>query len=272
MQRSRVQAAAPLFAKHRDPFSFPAKFWRDVVRSAVPMIVILLASCATGFAGRAHAQSAIVAQSQSASTADPFARFVIEAAHRFSVPASWIGAVMAMESGGDVLALSPQGAMGLMQIMPDTWAGLRVRHGFGADPYEPRDNILAGAAYLREMHDRYGSPGFLAAYNAGPARYDEYLATGRELPAETQLYVAMLAPLIGEGQANGMVTVSRRVMSWHDAPLFAARDQNSPATLPSSFRSSSDRTLAGRSVAGVSALAPQADGLFVRRGTAKQLP
>lgn len=272
MQRSFVQAAAPLFAGRRGPFSFPAKFRRDVVRSAVPMIVILLASCATGFAGRAHAQSAVVVQSQSASTADPFGRFVMEAAHRFGVPASWISAVMAMESGGDVLALSPQGAMGLMQIMPDTWAGLSVRHGLGADPYEPRDNILGGAAYLREMHDRYGSPGFLAAYNAGPGRYDEYLATGRELPAETKRYVAMLAPLTGEGQANGMVTVNRRVMSWKASPLFAARDQGSPAATSSSFRTSSDPTLASRSVAGVSELVPQADGLFVRRGNAKQLP
>ncbi len=272
MQRSLVQAAASLFAWRRGPFSFPAKFRRDVVRSAVPMIVILLASCATGFAGRAHAQSAVVAQSQSASTADPFARFVIEAARRFGVPASWISAVMAMESGGDVMALSPQGAMGLMQIMPDTWAGLRARHGLSADPYEPRDNILAGAAYLREMHDRYGSPGFLAAYNAGPARYDEYLATGRELPAETQLYVAMLAPLIGDGQANGMVTVNRRVMSWKDSPLFAARDQGSPAATSSSIRTSSDRTLDSRSVAGGSALAPQADGLFVHCGNAMRQP
>lgn len=272
MQRSLTKAAAPLFARRRGPFSFPAKFRRDVVRSAAPMIVILLASCATGFAERAHAQSAVIAQSQSASTADPFARFVIEAADRFGVPASWIGAVMAMESGGDVLALSPQGAMGLMQIMPDTWAGLRARHGLGADPYEPRDNILAGAAYLREMHDRYGSPGFLAAYNAGPARYDEYLATGRGLPAETQLYVAMLTPLIGEGQANGVVTVSRRVMSWKASPLFAARDQGSPAATSSSFRTSSDRMLDSRSVAGGFALAPQADGLFVRRGNAMRLP
>ncbi|MDP1753311.1 MAG: transglycosylase SLT domain-containing protein, partial [Reyranella sp.] len=136
MQRSLVQATAPLFAQRRVPFSFPARFRRDVVRLTVPIIVILLASCATGFAGQAYAQSAVVAQSQSASTADPFARFVIEAAHRFGVPASWISAVMAMESGGDVLALSPQGAMGLMQIMPDTWAGLRGRHGLGADPYE----------------------------------------------------------------------------------------------------------------------------------------
>ncbi len=179
---------------------------------------------------------------------------------------------MAMESGGEVLALSPQGAMGLMQIMPDTWAGLRVRHGLGADPYEPRDNILAGAAYLREMHDRYGSPGFLAAYNAGPARYDEYLATDRELPTETQLYVAMLAPLIEEGQAMGMVTVSRRVMSWQDSPLFAARHQGSPAVLPPSPRMPSARSSAGGPVAGGHALVPQADGLFVRRRNAKRLP
>jgi len=272
MQRSRVQAAAPLFARRRGPFSFPAKLRRAVARSAVPMIVILLASCATGSAGRAYAQSAIVAQSQSASTADPFARFVIEAAHRFGVPASWISAVMAMESGGDVLALSPQGAMGLMQIMPDTWAGLRGRHGLGADPYEPRDNILAGAAYLREMHDLYGSPGFLAAYNAGPARYDEHLATGRELPPETQHYVAMLTPLIVEGQANGMVTVSRRIMSWQDSPLFAARDQGSPPVMPPSPRMPSARSSASGPVAGVPALAPQADGLFVRRRNAKPLP
>lgn len=46
------------------------------------------------------------------------------------------------------------------------------------------------------MHDRYGSPGFLAAYNAGPARYDEHLATGRPLPVETQDYVQMLTPMI----------------------------------------------------------------------------
>src|SRR3546814_3022380 len=87
---------------------------------------------------------------------------------------------MRVESRGDVRAVSPKGAMGLMQLMPDTWASLRVRLGLGANPYDPRDNILAGAAYLREMHDRYGSPGFLAAYNAGPGRYEEYLA-GRPL-------------------------------------------------------------------------------------------
>ena len=66
--------------------------------------------------------------------------------------------------------------MGLMQIMPDTWATCVPAMAW-CDPFDPRDNILAGAAYLREMHDRYGSPGFLAAYNAGPKRYEQYLAT-----------------------------------------------------------------------------------------------
>ncbi len=272
MQRSLTQAAAFLFAGCRDPSSFPAKLRRAVARSAVPMVVILLVSGTAGSAGRAHAELAVAAQPQNASAADPYASFVHEAAQRFGVPAFWISAVLAMESGGDVLALSSQGAMGLMQIMPNTWAGLRARHGLGTNPYEPRDNILAGAAYLREMHDRYGSPGFLAAYNAGPARYDEYLAKGRELPSETQLYVAMLVPLIEEGQANGMVTVSRRVMSWKDSPLFAARDQGSSAVMPSSPRIPSARSSASGPVAGVHALAPQADGLFVRHGNAKRLP
>ena len=272
MQRFHAQAAVLLFAPRRDPFSFPARLRRAIARSAVLMVVILLVLGAAGVAGRLHAEPAVAAQPQNAPVADPYASFVHEAAQLFGVPASWISAVMAMESGGEVLALSPQGAMGLMQIMPDTWAGLRVRHGLGPDPYEPRDNILAGAAYMREMHDRYGSPGFLAAYNAGPARYDQYLATGRELPAETQLYVAALARLIEEGQAKGMVTVSRRVMSWQDSPLFAALDQDSPAVMPPSPRMPSARSSVSGPVASVPALAPQADGLFVRRVNVKRLP
>ncbi|MGQ0581902.1 MAG: lytic transglycosylase domain-containing protein [Reyranella sp.] len=272
MQRSITQAAALLFVQRRNPSSFPAKVRRAVAQAAVPIVVILLVLGVVGVAGRLHAEPAVDAQSQRKSAADPYVSFVHEAAQRFGVPASWISAVMAMESGGDVLALSPQGAMGLMQIMPDTWAGLRARHGLGADPYEPRDNILAGAAYLREMHDRYGSPGFLAAYNAGPARYDQYLATGRELPAETELYVAKLAPLIGAGQANDEVTVRRRVVPWLDSPLFAARDQSNPAATSSAFQTTLGRTSVSRSAAGVSPLAPPADGLFVRRGNANWLP
>ena len=127
---------------------------------------------------------------------------IAAAAHRFDIPEAWIAAVMRAESDGQATVdgrpiRSPAGAMGLMQVMPQTYAALRARYGLGADPYAPRDNILAGAAYLREMLDRYGVPWFLAAYNAGPARLDAFLHTGRALPAETERYLAALAPQIG---------------------------------------------------------------------------
>lgn len=122
--------------------------------------------------------------------------FVSEAAARFRIPASWIFAVMAVESGHDPRAVSEAGAMGLMQVMPRTYAELRARYGLGKDPFHPRDNVLAGSAYLRELYDRFGAPGFLAAYNAGPERYAQHLATGRPLPLETRRYLALLTPRI----------------------------------------------------------------------------
>lgn len=118
-----------------------------------------------------------------------------EASVRFGIPEDWIRRVMRAESGGRTTLdgrpiTSRAGAMGLMQLMPGTWAEMRRKHGLGVDPYDPRDNILAGTAYLRAMHDRFGYPGLFAAYNAGPARYAEHLAIGRRLPAETIAYVA----------------------------------------------------------------------------------
>ena len=119
---------------------------------------------------------------------------IAAAGHRFAIPPQWIRAVMRMESAGVPSATSPAGAMGLLQIMPATWAGLRRRYDLGADPYEPRDNILAGVAYMRELLNRYGSTSFLAAYNAGPERLDDHLLTGRPLPDETRRYLAMVGP------------------------------------------------------------------------------
>jgi hypothetical protein len=122
---------------------------------------------------------------------------IAAASQRFGIPEAWIRAVMRAESAGDRHAVSHRGAMGLMQVMPATWAGLRTQHGLGADPFAPQDNILAGTAYLREMLDRFGSvPLMLAAYNAGPRRVEAHLSTGQPLPAETRAYVATLAPLL----------------------------------------------------------------------------
>jgi len=128
---------------------------------------------------------------------DPWGPYVREAAARFQVPGHWVRAVMHQESGGEQQATSPVGAMGLMQVMPATYEGLRVRYQLGDDPYDPHNNILAGTAYIREMYDRFGSPGFLAAYNAGPDRVDNYLAGRTALPEETVNYVAAIAPNLG---------------------------------------------------------------------------
>jgi D-alanyl-D-alanine carboxypeptidase len=134
---------------------------------------------------------------------DPWGPYVRDAAARYQVPEQWVRAVMQQESGGQLyvgggaLVTSPVGAMGLMQIMPQTWEMLRARYGVGSDPYEPHDNILAGTAYIREMYDRYGAPGFLAAYNAGPDRLDAYLQGGTPLPDETVNYLASITPNLG---------------------------------------------------------------------------
>lgn len=128
---------------------------------------------------------------------DPWGPYIREAATRYGVPEQWVRAVMQQESGGEEQAVSPVGAMGLMQVMPETYADLRARYGLGADPFDPHDNILAGTAYIREMYDLFGSPGFLAAYNAGPDRVDDYLAGAARLPNETMNYLAMVSPNLG---------------------------------------------------------------------------
>jgi D-alanyl-D-alanine carboxypeptidase len=130
-------------------------------------------------------------------TSDPWGPYIREASRRFGVPENWVRRVMRQESGGQEDVISWAGAIGLMQVMPDTYDGLRARYRLGDDPFDPHNNILAGTAYLREMYDRFGSPGFLAAYNAGPNRLDRYLNDGQPLPAETVNYVASIAPLLG---------------------------------------------------------------------------
>ena len=127
---------------------------------------------------------------------DPWGPYIVEASARYDIPERWIREVIRAESDGKVLDTSAPGAMGLMQVMPQTYDELRSRYSLNDDPYEPHDNIMAGTAYLREMYDLYGSPGFLAAYNAGPARLDDYLLRRRSLPDETRNYVAKIAPRI----------------------------------------------------------------------------
>lgn len=224
MRIRRVHLAIPLFDRVRDHSSVPIRVCKADARSggprrpkgrrgaALPWTLASTAACLARSGARvwavvsllsiigvphsaALAESGAVAVRTVNQASNSLAAFVNDASERFAIPVNWIGSVINIESAGEVHARSPRGAMGLMQIMPATWAELRERYNLGSDPYDPRDNILAGTAYLRELSDRYGSPGVFAAYNAGPARYEEHLAGG-SLPDETRAYVAKLANLL----------------------------------------------------------------------------
>lgn len=159
----------------------------------------------------------VVATPARAEPLDQWRGYIAEASQRFGIPERWIERVLRAESGGRTRiagrpTTSPKGAMGLMQVMPATWAMLTRRHALGADPHEPRANILAGAAYLRAMHDRFGYPGLFAAYNAGPARYAAYLSGRQTLPVETRLYLvrtAGVAPSAPPGRSADVQRSSR---------------------------------------------------------------
>jgi len=197
-------------------------------RFAILLLFAALAGCAG--TGSAVAQSAPTA---GPAVAHPYAADIAEAAHRFGIPAGWIAVALGAESGGDPLAVSSAGAMGLMQLMPATWEEQRALYQLGSDPFQPRDNILAGTAYLRAMWDRYGNVGgMLAAYNFGPGRYDEYLAGERSLPQETRDYVAALAPVLGGNPlAPGALAGLPRVTDWRDAPVFVTAPAGSEPAL-----------------------------------------
>jgi soluble lytic murein transglycosylase-like protein len=195
----------------------------------------------------------------------PLAAYVTEASRRFGIPERWIRAIMRVESDGEQRARSKKGAMGLMQIMPGTWTELRSRYRLGADPYDVRDNILAGAAYIRELSDRYGTPGFLAAYNAGPGRYERHLATGRTLPEDTQAYVATLAPMIESKQAKVQIGAVGKSFAWAKSPLIATRNLGISGDGGSSADMRRPRSSSAQGVVDLSALVPHSGNLFVHR-------
>jgi len=137
--------------------------------------------------------------------------YVGKAAHRAGVPAAWINAVMRVESGGRTMLtgsqrmVSAKGAMGLMQLLPQTYEDMRAQYRLGADPFEPRDNISAGAGYLRFLRGKYGYPTMFAAYNAGPGQVEDIMGGSKKLPAETRAYVARIGEILGKGRDGAMI-------------------------------------------------------------------
>lgn len=174
--------------------------------------------------------------------------FIAEASGRFGIPIRWIERVMQVESAGKTVRngapiRSHAGAMGLMQLMPATWADMRAAYGLGSDPDDPRDNILAGTAYLRAMYDRFGYPGLFGAYNAGPARYAAHLAGRTPLPDETIAYLSRVTGSAFDGTPGlGSISVTPVSQSTIDR-LFAVRDRSAE---PPRVSSSSGQTAESR--------------------------
>src|ERR1700730_8027648 len=181
---------------------------------------------------------------------DRWATYIIEAARRFGRPEAWVRTVMQAESRGVAGATSAGGAIGLMQIMPETYAELRVRYGLGANAYDPHDNIIAGTAYMSEMIELFGVPNFLAAYNAGPARFDDYLQRGRPLPAETQRYLARIGELPAVTPASGDVPAGRSTPVARGSAGAATRDRRAERAICAEVERSACNTVALRPAAG----------------------
>ncbi len=117
---------------------------------------------------------------------------IAQAAQRYNLRPGLLRSVMRVESGFNARAVSPKGAMGLMQLMPGTAAALGV-----ADPFNPEENVMAGARYLRQQLDQFGGDERLAvaAYNAGPGAVLRY----HDVPpyAETRQYVDRVLTMAG---------------------------------------------------------------------------
>jgi soluble lytic murein transglycosylase-like protein len=158
------------------------------------------------------------------------------ASRRFGVPSEWIASVMTAESGGQttiggIPIRSRAGAIGLMQLMPATWGDLRNTYSLGRNPDDPADNIAAGSAYLRQLYDRFGYPGLFAAYNAGPARYADYLAGKSGLPIETRAYLAKVTGTAPGGPVLIAAAPTIFVLRHDRDGLAPPTDRDQPASL-----------------------------------------
>jgi hypothetical protein len=168
---------------------------------------------------------------------------IADAAKRFKIPAAWIRNVMRSESGGRTILngqpiTSNKGALGLMQVEPETYAEMAAQYRLGEDPFNPKDNIYAGAAYLRWLHGKYGFPAMFAAYNAGPGNLEHHLHHGAPLPAETRAYVAGITRALSKGEAwmtRGSNKLTLTAPNGNKVTVDPAKVQSVRAALPGEY-------------------------------------
>ncbi len=133
---------------------------------------------------------------------DPWGPYINQSSQRFNVPDQWIRAIILQETRGYQYfnkrpVTSPHGAKGLMQIKSATYKDLAKRYNLGSDVYDPHDNIMAGTGYIHTLYNKYGAPGFVAAYHGGPGTLDAYLKRKTPLPKTTKNYLISVTPNLG---------------------------------------------------------------------------
>jgi soluble lytic murein transglycosylase-like protein len=197
-----------------------------MTRSAGPLFACALAlvsAQANAQAGATPPQPAVPVEPQPPAanppTADDICRTLEQAAAENGLPVEFFARVIWQESRFNARAMSPKGASGIAQFMPQTasWHGL-------ADPFDPIEALRHSAGYLRELRDRFGNLGLAAAaYNAGPGRVSAWLASHHPLPDETRNYVAIVTGWTADEWASSSPPVTH-----HSAgrTLYSARQSN----------------------------------------------
>ena len=232
--------------------------WEIVFIATVFASSILLAS------GTAHAEPASsTARPAAMRSADRFADFVAEASRRFDVPAHWIRAVMHAESAANARALSPKGAMGLMQIMPATYATLRARYALGANPLRstrqhhwPAPRIFARcliATARRDssrptMRDRVDTRSICAPVDRCPSRLSNTSQCWRRSSAADSSTIGLVVVADAGAWLRALLfPVQAESKPADDRPSFAVQPERRP-TAPRNCRSVGPRAAVGRSV------------------------
>lgn len=230
------------------------------------LTLAIIGTCFSSLSGivPAHCQTMTATISKHKNGDEHYQNSIHIASKKIDIPSSWIGAVISVESNWTPRAVSFAGAVGLMQLMPKTYDDMHRQYGLGRDSFETHDNIMAGMAYLKQMHGKFGREGFLAAHNAGPGLYQKHLSGHRSLPRETRSYVAKLEAIFdGKMPKNRRENPSHDVAIWASSPLFAGGefgDEKPSSQVADSHKTVSEYTMSDDVI---SALMPRSSGLFV---------